>query len=317
MSQTCKVCDLGKDIREKIDRELVSGRSKSSLSREYNVPKDSLRYHLQNHLVYQLVSGAKRRAENHGVDVMDSLYKLTKRTEAILDRAEKQKHSGVMLAAIRELRNNYQLVAQIQLKMQEQQIPHQHTVVNNESWEEGLQVNLLPEEKNIHFEILMKAQEGHGKLIEGIIYKDNPDIPTLNWEEDDNKDKEFDTTRHVAIKAIRGISKDGPYLDSPSKVDPIYSPEEIVDISPVTEPQTTDVESSVGNKMQRTRFAAKKGESVGNSASVPQGNTHKDDEGLKEPTGVGPIIPNEIPAHSKNMTPKERRQAYGGINPTI
>ena len=160
MTRVCSVCDH-KKVKE-INRQLVSGRRPSSISREYGLNKDSVFRHFHQHLSRQLATGAELSLRNYGVEVMDELTDLVDRTKRILEEAEQAGHKKIALSAIQQLRGNLTLISQIQFTIAQEQLRHQETLyqedqsLTDQDIQERISQNLTPEESDLYFQLLCK-----------------------------------------------------------------------------------------------------------------------------------------------------------------
>lgn len=111
MAMACLICNH--PTRLEIDRALVSGRSMAGIAREYNVTENSLAHHRDNHLSRQLIQAWQKKELMEGMNVLNELEDLIKRTKKILDEAERTKKYGIALSAIREARGSYELISKI------------------------------------------------------------------------------------------------------------------------------------------------------------------------------------------------------------
>ena len=111
MSQACKICNHPKRLQ--IDRELVQGKSKSGISRKYDVPLNSVDYHAQNHLSHQLRTAYEKKAAIEGLDLLSEIEELIRRSKRIMDQAESENKLNTALNAIGQARGSYELLSKI------------------------------------------------------------------------------------------------------------------------------------------------------------------------------------------------------------
>jgi hypothetical protein len=111
MSRICLVC--GSDHRLEIDRQIIQGKSRASISRKYGISEASLSAHKQNHLSRQLAQAVRQRDALEGLNLLSEIEELLTRTKSILTKAEKKKKYTLALSAIRELRGTYELLSKI------------------------------------------------------------------------------------------------------------------------------------------------------------------------------------------------------------
>ena len=113
MGNSCKICNLNYNTRLEIDRELVQGKSISTIARKHHVSRDSLTYHKTHHLSGALAKAWSHKMDSDNMSILDDLNNLIDRTKSILDKAEEKEQLGTQLQAIREIRESYKLLSQI------------------------------------------------------------------------------------------------------------------------------------------------------------------------------------------------------------
>ena len=111
MTMICKICNH--NDRLEIDRDLVKGKSLSTIARKYSVSTDSLRNHKNKHLSRQLVQAWDTKLNAEGSSLLEDITELIDKTKGILDIAEAKEQLGTSLQAIREIRESYKLLSQI------------------------------------------------------------------------------------------------------------------------------------------------------------------------------------------------------------
>ncbi len=114
----CKVC--ASPFKEDLEKDFVMNRlSKQKLSNKYGLPYGSVDRHLRNHLPQELAEAAKEREREGGGAILDSIQGLVQSAQNQLSKAEKKGHGRLALESVRTLKDLYQLLLQIQVKLQE------------------------------------------------------------------------------------------------------------------------------------------------------------------------------------------------------
>jgi len=105
MSIPCSICTHPAKLE--IDRAILSGQSKSQISRTFGVPYDSVHNHANNHLSRQMLKSHEMRELAESKTLAEEFNNLIARTKAILDKAEAKELHMVSLRAISELRASF------------------------------------------------------------------------------------------------------------------------------------------------------------------------------------------------------------------
>lgn len=111
MGQACQVCDHKN--RVEIDRALVSGRSKASLSRECGVSEASLLNHEKNHVTRQLLKSHEIMERASADALLNEIDSCMVKAKAILKQAEDDKKPGLQLQALKEIRQTIEFLSRL------------------------------------------------------------------------------------------------------------------------------------------------------------------------------------------------------------
>ena len=115
MPNVCKICTHAKRLQ--IDRAIVSGQSKASISREFHVSEASLANHAKNHLSRQLLKHDEIRERINSGRILDEVEDLLTRTKRILRDSEIKKQNGMALGAIREIRSTLEFLSKLAITL--------------------------------------------------------------------------------------------------------------------------------------------------------------------------------------------------------
>lgn len=117
MGKACYICNHPN--RLEIDRELTAGKSRASISRNFDVSENSLLNHAENHLSRQLAQAMQKKQALEATGLLNGIEDLLSRTKNILTIAEEKKRYGLALGAIREARGTYELLSKIAFSLHE------------------------------------------------------------------------------------------------------------------------------------------------------------------------------------------------------
>lgn len=117
----CKACNLPINERKQLDRDLLRGVPITTLSQRYNLSRDVLYRHKNNHLGAAAALGVRRAAENHGTRLLEDLDELVITARRILREADEDGHRKTALAAVKEVRASIVAIAQISHAIWQQQ----------------------------------------------------------------------------------------------------------------------------------------------------------------------------------------------------
>lgn len=210
MSQICRVCNHSERLQ--IDRELVKGRSKLSIARNYGLSDQGVAYHSNNHLSHQLVTAYERKQALEDMNLLSEIEDLLARTKNILTIAEDKKRYRLALNAIKEARGTYELLAKMAVSLHQARLAElelERTKSGKSDGEEQQQFIQLVYAKLNHSEVelfLRLLDKIHGETVEMIVpglpipppigSSDSlpplKRIPSYDDEKDDYRDFDFD-----------------------------------------------------------------------------------------------------------------------------
>ena len=108
---SCTVCQHV--YREEIDTLLVSHAPVRSIARQFGLIETSLRRHATAHLSRELARAAEGRDLERAETLLDRVESLEGELLAVLEQARDGGDPRIVLAAVRELRANFELVARL------------------------------------------------------------------------------------------------------------------------------------------------------------------------------------------------------------
>ena len=111
MPRTCSICTHPQ--REAIDKDLASGQPYRGISRAFRVSEDALARHREAHLPETLAKAHDASEVARADDLLNQLQLLQKVTMLILSRAEQAGALRTMLGAVREARENLELIGRL------------------------------------------------------------------------------------------------------------------------------------------------------------------------------------------------------------
>ena len=117
MSRPCTVC-THKRIKA-IDEALVAGETFRALSRQYELSRDALRRHKNDHLPATMVKAQGVVEMVQGDNLLDQLTELQAQAKRIADKAEKGNNFTAALGGVRELVRIVELLAKLRGELQE------------------------------------------------------------------------------------------------------------------------------------------------------------------------------------------------------
>jgi hypothetical protein len=121
MARTCTVCSNPE--REAIDEALVSGESTGVLAGRYRtIDERALRRHRSNHLPATLSKSREAEEVSRADDLLRQLKALQGKTLSLLLKAEEAGELRTALSAIREARNNLELLAKLAGELDERPV---------------------------------------------------------------------------------------------------------------------------------------------------------------------------------------------------
>lgn len=117
MSTQCTVCNHP-ELKE-IEKLIVEGKPNTVIANKFDLNHQAIRRHGNRHLPRRLVLAQKRKEQSHNETILDHLDGIVKDTKNILDEALADGHKSLALKAIRESRNNMELLSKIAVKQRE------------------------------------------------------------------------------------------------------------------------------------------------------------------------------------------------------
>lgn len=117
MPRVCTVCSH-KDT-EKIDQAIVEGQPHTSIAKQYGLNHLAIRRHSENHLPEKLMQAWQEKETDHAEGILSGIHNLLEKTRGILEQAEKKGYHRLQLEAIKEMRNTYELLSKIAVKLAE------------------------------------------------------------------------------------------------------------------------------------------------------------------------------------------------------
>jgi hypothetical protein len=111
MPRSCTVCDS--EHRREIDRELVHGRGLRTIAHTYGVGEYSVRRHRREHLPELLAKGYTAEEAARADELLFEVGRLQAKTLSTLLKAEAAEEHSVLLRAVREARENIELLAKL------------------------------------------------------------------------------------------------------------------------------------------------------------------------------------------------------------
>lgn len=119
MGQACQCCEHKN--RAEIDKALVGGISKASLSRRFFVSEASLMNHERAHLSRQLLKSTEIMERANASVLLDELDTCMQKAKGILAKAEKDSKPNLQLSALREIRQSIEFLSKLAVSLAELQ----------------------------------------------------------------------------------------------------------------------------------------------------------------------------------------------------
>lgn len=118
MARKCKVCEHSK--LDEINKSLIECQNISEISRDYDIPWNSLDKHKKNHLPAAL-SQARQAGEVSRADtLLEQVKQLQDKACSLLDKAESAGDMKTALTGVREARSCIELLAKLQGELQQE-----------------------------------------------------------------------------------------------------------------------------------------------------------------------------------------------------
>lgn len=168
MARVNEVLNLDREQRKQIDRYLVQGKSKASVSREFGISVDSLRNYEEVHMGARAIAGWDRSMKTHTENLFNEMLELARVTKEVLQSALEDGHRGLSLKAVAQSRNNIDVLMKFVLSMEEIQLKQNTIVLDQEKEEQSAQMireglaGLTPEERSEYRRIIIKMLAAWG-----------------------------------------------------------------------------------------------------------------------------------------------------------
>ena len=111
MARRCSVCEH-KDLAE-INSALALGEPLRFIAYRWSVSKTDLMRHRNQHLPVSAIMAKETQEIDQANDLLDQIRDLQERTQATLEGAQEVEELSVALQAIREARDNLELLAEL------------------------------------------------------------------------------------------------------------------------------------------------------------------------------------------------------------
>jgi len=255
MGRVCLVCNLSEEDRREVDRQLVQGKSITTLAQRYNLSRDVLYRHKKGHIGVGVAGGVAKSLKNHGVNLMQELDTLMTDTRNILQDARDKNHNNLALKAIQQFRGNLTLVAAIQAEIHKQQMLLDGSETEFEEYKAGKEMSsrmlasmtttLSPLELHVFRGLNMKLVAEHASM----------KVPGLDY------DYILPDTKHIEeveeIKEpVRGSTNDvEDPVEAPSDAYTVDSTDHTLKVRPIPPSYTFDPRT--GSKSSGTMRRAK------------------------------------------------------------
>jgi hypothetical protein len=129
---TCSICSH--PDRALIDQDIALGKSQRKIGADFEVSRDAVSRHSQNHLSPALKKAITRRESAGPTKALDRLEALYSRGEAILDQSDADGKPVISLAAMKELRATLEVIARITGELDERPTVQILNVASNPEW---------------------------------------------------------------------------------------------------------------------------------------------------------------------------------------
>ncbi len=111
MPQVCTICSHPE--RDAIEDAVLAGNAKTRIAANYGLKEQNLRRHMKEHFPELLAMARDAATAARADSLLDRVEHLHSRTLAVLDEAEETDDWRARLAAIREARNNLELIGEV------------------------------------------------------------------------------------------------------------------------------------------------------------------------------------------------------------
>lgn len=129
MPRVCTICTHAE--RGEIDKALVSRQSYRAISCQYDVGRESLRRHAQDHLPETLARGREAELASEADVLLTDVRKLQARTLRALQTAETANDLQTMFRGVKEARENIALLLKVKGELDERPVVN---VVMSQEW---------------------------------------------------------------------------------------------------------------------------------------------------------------------------------------
>jgi len=111
MPRACAVCDHPE--RDSIDAAIVAGQSIRGIARRYNLSKDSVHRHAQNHIPETLRKAHAVKESARADELLERVERLISEAEELLSFGKDEKQAKAWASGISELRKCLELLARV------------------------------------------------------------------------------------------------------------------------------------------------------------------------------------------------------------
>jgi hypothetical protein len=109
--RVCTICSH--DSRDEIEDAFIAGTPKTRIAAKYGVSEQAVRYHIKHHLPELLVLAREAKNAARADTLLDRIEALQRRTEAILEEAERSGNFRDRFRGVAEMRRNLELIGEI------------------------------------------------------------------------------------------------------------------------------------------------------------------------------------------------------------
>jgi hypothetical protein len=172
---SCTVCQNKK--KEQIDKMLLDNKTLAQISEKFGISPGSLSRHRTKHLMplfkqvaeknkeirlektEKIVAAIETQELKYGNALVDKVWGIYNRADAILTREEKRKKSLIALAAMREMRETLKLIANMLGELKGDSPTINVNIINNPQW---LQI------KEVTLQVLSEYEGASSKLLNAL-----------------------------------------------------------------------------------------------------------------------------------------------------
>lgn len=175
MPQACQTCNHPKRVN--IDRELITGKSVSSISRKYGLSEASLYHHRDNHLTRQLSKAMEIKQATESMDLLNRIEAILAKAEDIFNRNYDKGRDGLALKALSEQRSTLELLAKIAAYLHEARAAELEATQQQEKEKEKIDLSCLNDRELVMFHRLINKVKKNDPSI--VVLRDRPQKPAL------------------------------------------------------------------------------------------------------------------------------------------